>query len=494
MSSAGARFVIEKKLGEGAAAEVFEATVSGEGGFSRRVAIKRLHANVKNDPAFSRMFLDEAKIASGLHHGGIVAVLDYGIVDDTPFQVLELVDGADARTLASRGKERGKPMPIAVALYIVTEVARALHYVHERGLVHRDVKPANVLVSKTADVKLADFGIAFARERQERTATGIAKGTPGYMSPEQVFGGAFDARSDVFALGCVLHALAFGESPAARPGNLERLIKGEPVELSPNVPDDVAEILRRALASLPSNRHASAAAFADETGRALAKHHEGDGKGALLAWLAAIDAPTAAAAFDALLVPNMVLEQDGDAWKLDTEHREATRSGLSSPPPPKRSRAPVLALALVAMAATTFSIVRLMDHSKPDLAAVIDAESAVTGSMQTAVTSTAPVPPPTDPITSATHEARRPLVVVSAPVASASAISNVHGTLAVRGGEYRGATIFIDNELQAHGAPHYFELPIGKHTIELRADGGSIARGTVDVGPENTPTFPRVFP
>ena len=107
------------------------------------------------------------------------------------------------------------PLPPAQVARIGLGVLAGLRAAHEAGVVHRDVKPANILLSWEGDVKLADFGIAFAVERAERTQTGVAKGTPGYMAPEQLLGGGVDARADVFALGCTLHALAYGETPLA---------------------------------------------------------------------------------------------------------------------------------------------------------------------------------------------------------------------------------------------------------------------------------------
>src|SRR5262249_25492644 len=222
-----ARYRLRRRLGRGGMAEVLEATAQGERGFQRPVALKRMR------PELGRIhddgFLDEARIASSLHPATTVGVLDYGIADGLPFQVLELVDGLDLQSALALGK----PLPPELALHVCTEVAYALSHAHEArgadgqplGIVHRDVKPANILVSYDGDVKLGDFGIAFARDRLQRTEVGIAKGTREFMSPEQWIAGEVDARSDVFSLGCVLYALVTGASAMGRT-RAEELLEG----------------------------------------------------------------------------------------------------------------------------------------------------------------------------------------------------------------------------------------------------------------------------
>jgi serine/threonine protein kinase len=292
-------------------AEVFEAVAVGSGGFERRVALKRLLAERADE--LGAMFLDEARIASQLHHAGIVGIVDYGEADGVPFQVLELVQGMDASRLLHAARE----LPLGVALHICTEIAHALAYAHEAvdmrgrplGIVHRDIKPSNVLVSWTGDVRLGDFGVALAAERSYQTRGGVARGTPLYMAPEQAIRAAVDGRADVFALGCVLHELAAGHSPLADADRLVTLIAG--VELSPSnaLPDDVRAIVVRAVRRDRDARYPDATALAEALGEALVPRLDRDARSVLQRWLQSVR-PVAEAArgrFDELLEFELVL-------------------------------------------------------------------------------------------------------------------------------------------------------------------------------------------
>ena len=250
---------------------------------SRSSACCRRSARIHDDG-----FLDEARIASHLHHANIVSVLDYGIADGLPFQVLELVGGLDLQSALALGG----PLPPELALHVCTEVAYALGHAHEAhapdgqplGIVHRDVKPANILVSYDGDVKLGDFGIAFARDRLQRTEVGIAKGTREFMSPEQWVAGEVDARTDLFSLGCVLYALITGDSPMGRT-RAEALLEGQELTFDQPLPEDVAPIVARATRRQKRDRFATAAAMAEALGAALQKRVEQAPKALLQKWM-----------------------------------------------------------------------------------------------------------------------------------------------------------------------------------------------------------------
>lgn len=298
-------------------AEVFEAEREGAHGFARRVAIKRILPQIAAAPETCARFLEEARIASTLHHAGIVAILDFGVMDDLPFQVLELVDGLDASELASRA---GGTLPLDLALIITADVAHALDHAHEArdadghllGIVHRDVKPANVLVAWSGDVKLGDFGIAFAHGRAVHTEAGVAPGTWAFMAPEQRLRGAVDRRADVFALGCTLHALLTGRSPAEALERAGAATSADELPLADELPDDVRALIARAVALAPQARFPTAAALAEALGTALAARLTRDPRGRLRELLEPLrDVPAPRAGLlDHLLAVELVLTSD----------------------------------------------------------------------------------------------------------------------------------------------------------------------------------------
>ena len=209
----GGKYEIGARLGGGGMAEVFRASVRGAAGFSRPVAIKRIHPEVSSDERFADMFVNEAKLTSLLHHPNVVSVLDFDRDDEGRlFLVMEMVEGVDLRQL-----QRSGPIPRAVAVHVVAEALRGLGYAHELtdggrplGIVHRDVSPHNVLLSWDGAVKVSDFGIAKAFAATGVTESGLIKGKLSYMSPEQAHALRLDARSDLFAAGVILHELLTG--------------------------------------------------------------------------------------------------------------------------------------------------------------------------------------------------------------------------------------------------------------------------------------------
>ena len=287
------RYRLTRRLGQGGMAEVFEAVAEGEGGFRRRVAIKQVLPQLARDLSIARMFLDEARTTSHLHHGNIVSVLDYGTADGAAFQVLEYVDGLDLDGLLRRADERRHPLPVGLAIYIVLQVANALDYAHHAGdetgaslgIVHRDVSPSNVLVSWDGHLKLSDFGIALSATRLERTEGTGVKGKLEYMSPEQVMRGNVDKRSDVFALGCMLQRIITGKSPLAELSALTRMASGEELELDPALDEKVREIIARATRHAQTQRYPSAGELARALAAILPSYLAGEPSFALKQWL-----------------------------------------------------------------------------------------------------------------------------------------------------------------------------------------------------------------
>ena len=275
-------------------AEVHEASLAGHDGFVRRVALKRVRRELARDDELVRMFSDEARIASHLHHANLVAVLDYGVHEGVPYQALELVVGASLEHLHAACAREGRAIPEELAIHVAREIAHGLAYAHRAkdaegralGLVHRDVSPSNVLVSEAGDVKLTDFGIAFAKKREVETAHGVARGKPSYMAPEQATRGTLDARTDVFALGCTLHFALTGRSPLEGDAVLMKLLVGEPAPLDASLPDDLRALVAKAVAPDRRDRHASAEAFAEALDAAYRRRSDRDGRAALRAWVA----------------------------------------------------------------------------------------------------------------------------------------------------------------------------------------------------------------
>ncbi len=344
-------------------AEVLEAIAVGEHGFERKVAIKRMLATTGEEAAmYQRMFLDEARISSQLHHANIVAVVDYGIADGLPFQVLEYVDGVDVRALVGIPD---RPLPVELALYICSSVGHALEYAHgvadargqPLGIVHRDVTPGNILVAWSGDVKLTDFGIAFAHERSEKTLDGTTKGTPVYMSPEQMLGDTIDLRTDLFTLGCVLHTMVAGWSPLSKDEQRFHVIAGGELTLADDLPDDVRAIVARATRHAPRDRYASASELVAALAVAIAKRGIVDPRSSLRTWMHGLRAhqsgvspapanPPARGRLDALLDVAFVLDGAEDSVRQFHSVAGATlpaRPGgaLAHDPPTHRLPPPV---------------------------------------------------------------------------------------------------------------------------------------------------------
>ena len=188
----GTRYHVVSKIARGGMAEIFLALQQGEQGFKKPVVLKRILPALAADPKFVRMFVDEAHIASTLNHSNLVQVLDLGKAGGQYFLVLEFVDGWSLEQVRRRARDAKLKLTLPLALYVVGALCRGLAYVHTRerqgkslGIIHRDVTPQNVLISQHGEVKLADFGIAKAVNKSEKSATGIIKGKFAYMSPEQ---------------------------------------------------------------------------------------------------------------------------------------------------------------------------------------------------------------------------------------------------------------------------------------------------------------------
>jgi serine/threonine-protein kinase len=293
------RYTILGKLADGGMAEIFLAVQHGAEGFEKHVVLKRILTQFSADPQFRNMLLDEAHISMSLQHSNIVQVLDLGVAGGRYFLVLELIDGWDLERILQRAVAAGMVWPAALALFVTSQVCRALAYAHAKsregkplGIVHRDISPNNVLISEHGEVKLADFGIAKAQRKREQTAAGVIKGKVAYMSPEQGLGSAtIDKRSDIFSVGSMLYRMMTEKLPFEAPTDLEQLLKVQkaqfvpPEETKATVGPAVSSIIMRAMRLAPSERYQSADEMLADVERVLRNDFHSAGQTELKLWL-----------------------------------------------------------------------------------------------------------------------------------------------------------------------------------------------------------------
>lgn len=269
------KYRILERIAVGGMAEIFKARIEGIGGFHRTFAIKRILPHLTSQSEFADMLVDEAKIAGLLSHANIVQILDLGQVSGTYYIAMEYVGGPDLGRVLERCHEKGITLPVPHAVFICIEMLKGLEYAHRRQLkrdgrtvplniIHRDISPANVLLSFQGEVKLTDFGIAKASVKALETVSGVIKGRFDYMSPEQATGGPVDQRTDLFATGIVLYEMLAGQHPfrqASEPETIDALRSGDyppPSEVNPDVPYQLDVILEKALKLNPDERFQSA--------------------------------------------------------------------------------------------------------------------------------------------------------------------------------------------------------------------------------------------
>lgn len=273
------RYELMGEIASGGMATVYLARLTGVGGFQRLYAIKRLHAHLQNEKEFVEMFLDEARLAAGIHHPNVVPILEVGASPTTGYYlVMEYIEGDTFARLLARAASTKKRIPEQVTIRIGLDMLVGLHAAHElrdeagllAGVVHRDVSPQNVLVGSDGVARITDFGVARAASRLNATRAGQLKGKIAYMAPEQATGHEdIDRRADVFASGVVIweglaHRRLFkAESEAA---TLARVI-AEPVtrlhDVAPRVPKAIADVVMKALERDLSRRYSTCADFAD---------------------------------------------------------------------------------------------------------------------------------------------------------------------------------------------------------------------------------------
>ena len=269
------QYDILRKLARGGMGEVYLARQTGIAGFAKEVVIKRIHSNFAEEPQFVSMFLQEARIAALLDHPNIVQIYELGKQGNDYFIVMEYVRGL---SLSRMMKAANAALPIPSAIQIAAGVAAGLQFAHERkdpngvplNLVHRDISPPNILLSTSGSVKITDFGIAKIRQSVTQTQAGVIKGKWSYISPEQARGDPASPQSDIYSLGLVLYEMTTGVR-AYPPGNDKALLRAvangqvPPPELHvTNYPEDLREVLMRAIEPDPRNRYRECQELQDE--------------------------------------------------------------------------------------------------------------------------------------------------------------------------------------------------------------------------------------
>jgi eukaryotic-like serine/threonine-protein kinase len=266
------RYRVLERLASGGMAEVFLAESAGIEGFKKQVAIKRVLPALSEKKRFIAMFLDEARLSAHLSHSNVAQVFDIGVGDNAYFIVMEYVDGADLKQIIEYTKTSGKHFSVEAACFIASKICEGLTYAHEvRGpdgqpldIIHRDMSPPNVLITKHGEVKIVDFGLAKAASQLEKSEAGIIKGKFGYLSPEAAQGKSIDVRTDIFAVGIILwemlagRRLFYGETDFATVKLVQEAHIPSLRAENPAVPVELEQILARALSREPTARYPTA--------------------------------------------------------------------------------------------------------------------------------------------------------------------------------------------------------------------------------------------
>ncbi len=304
------QYILMEHIATGGMAEVFKARMMGMEGFQKTVAIKRILPHLTDNDEFVTMFIDEAKLAAQLNHNNIIHIYDLGKIKGSYYIAMEYIDGWDLRSVLQKCRDKGITVPIPLSLFTASLLAGALDYAHRKrdfenrdlGLVHRDVSPQNVLISKEGEIKLCDFGIAKAASKASHTRAGALKGKLQYMSPEQAWGKEIDHRSDIFSLGLVLYEMLTGKRVFAGDSEMSVLEQVRnpqvppPSTVNPEIPPKVDEIVLKALEGDPDKRYQSARELQRDINKVLRKMGGGPTASDLAEFIAGVMEPEAGAA------------------------------------------------------------------------------------------------------------------------------------------------------------------------------------------------------
>ena len=272
------KYTLYERIGRGGMADVFKGRIQGPGGFERVFVVKRILPHLSDDPAFIKMFVDEAKLSARLNHPNIVQIFELGAVEGEYFISMEYIPGHDLAETTRAIWKKAPPPRVDMVAYVGREICRALSYAHSLtdeqggrlGMIHRDVSPSNVMLSYEGAVKLLDFGIAKALgDTQDQTNSGTLKGKYAYMAPEQTEGESVDHRIDIFAAGIVMHEVLTGRRLFKGANDLQTIERVRRCEVRPPsqfnqaVPPELDAILLKALSRNPDDRFQDAGEMAE---------------------------------------------------------------------------------------------------------------------------------------------------------------------------------------------------------------------------------------
>jgi len=267
------KYLLLEKLATGGMAQLYRAKIIGVEGFEKFIAIKQILPHLAHEEELITSFIDEAKLAALLNHQNIVQIYDFGSMENSYFITMEFLFGKDLRAVNAKAREKGNPVSLENALYLISKVCAGLDYAHKLkdfqgkslNIIHRDISPQNVFLTYEGDVKIVDFGIAKAASQSTITQVGMIKGKVAYMSPEQAAGKVIDHRSDIFATGILLYELVAGRRMFQGADTLQILSKVREAEFTPlgtlkgGLPEKLYDIVSKALAKEPDDRYQSLA-------------------------------------------------------------------------------------------------------------------------------------------------------------------------------------------------------------------------------------------
>src|SRR5262245_60800230 len=256
------RYDVLDRIAVGGMAEVFLAKAYGAHGFEKTLAMKRILPELARDPEFEARIIAEAQVAVKLSHANVVQAFDFGRIGESLFIAMDCVDGPDLAAVLRKFKDEGGQVALPAAFHIAIEIVRALDFAHGHNVVHRDISPSNILISRAGEVKIADFGIAVAAQPHKYTAPGLKRvmGKWRYMSPEQTRGDTLDTRSDLFSAASVIYELFTNEKlfPGDEAEQIIKNIHEMPIPrmtvIRPNIPSRLDEVLAAPLARKPIDR------------------------------------------------------------------------------------------------------------------------------------------------------------------------------------------------------------------------------------------------